>query len=77
MTAASIHHLSHRQREVMDLVALGWSSARIATHLGLSKRTVENHRAHASRRLGLRGSNALLRWALLNPAASAPPESIE
>ena len=68
--------LSDRQRQILHLVAAGWTSPRIAGHLGLSRRTVENHRAHACRRLGLRGNHALLRWALLH-AVSDPAEPIE
>ncbi|WP_420467368.1 response regulator transcription factor [Panacagrimonas sp.] len=74
------HRLSTRQREVLQLVATGWSSVRIAAHLGLSTRTVENHRAHACRRLGLRGPNALLRWTwqhLDQPAAGPANREIE
>lgn len=68
--------LSDRQRQILHLVAAGWTSPHIARHLGLSPRTVENHRAHACRRLGLRGNHALLRWALLH-AGVGPTEPIE
>jgi FixJ family two-component response regulator len=36
--------LSPRQREVMDLVAAGFSSKQIAARLGISHRTVERPR---------------------------------
>jgi len=36
-------HLTPRQREVLDLIAAGRSTAEIATELGLSTETVRNH----------------------------------
>lgn len=46
--------LSAREREVLRFLAEGMSSKEIASHLGLSVRTVENHRAHIVKRTGLR-----------------------
>ncbi|WP_081504210.1 chemotaxis protein CheB [Sphingomonas sp. PAMC 26621] len=43
--AAHVGELTGRQREVMDLVLAGHPSKNIATDLGISQRTVENHRA--------------------------------
>jgi len=43
--------LSPREREVMDLVAHGQSNKSIAKLLGLSARTVANHRAHILRKM--------------------------
>jgi len=46
--------LSVRERDVLRFVAEGLSSKEIAECLGLSVRTVENHRASITRRTGLR-----------------------
>lgn len=46
--------LSPRERDVLRLVAEGLSSKEIAGLLGLSVRTVENHRGNISRRTGLK-----------------------
>ena len=43
--AAHVGDLTARQREVMDLVLAGHPSKNIAADLGISQRTVENHRA--------------------------------
>ncbi|MGY2736897.1 two-component system CheB/CheR fusion protein [Sphingomonas sp. UYP23] len=43
--AAHVDDLTVRQREVMDLVLAGHPSKNIAADLGISQRTVENHRA--------------------------------
>ena len=46
--------LSPRERDVLRFLAEGMSSKEIADRLGLSVRTVENHRGNISRRTGLR-----------------------
>jgi two-component system, NarL family, response regulator NreC len=56
--------LTEREREVLKLVALGHTSTEIASILVLSVRTVEMHRAHVNRKLGVRSRAALVRWAL-------------
>ncbi len=56
--------LSAREREVLTLVAAGLSSKEAAARLGVSPRTVENHRAHLQRKLGLHGAAELTRFAL-------------
>ena len=45
--------LTARQRRVLKMVALGWTSKRIARELGLSRRTVDTHRANIMKRLGV------------------------
>lgn len=56
--------LSATERQVFTLVASGRSSHEIAASLNVSIRTVDNHRANIAKKLGLRGSNALLKYAL-------------
>lgn len=58
--------LSPTQLEVVKLIAQGLSSKEIGTELGISYRTVENHRFRIIEKLGLKGSNSLLRYALEN-----------
>jgi two-component system CheB/CheR fusion protein len=67
--AKQIAGLSARQREVMKLVLAGHPSKNIAADLGISQRTVENHRAQIMRRTGAKSLPALARVALA--AASA------
>jgi DNA-binding NarL/FixJ family response regulator len=61
--ALRIATLSARQREVMDSVVEGVASKVIAYELGISQRTVENHRAAMMRKLGVRSIAALARVA--------------
>lgn len=44
--------LSDREREVLQLVAEGYTSTRIAARLHISPRTVETHRASVMRKMG-------------------------
>jgi len=62
--ASSIAGLTARQREVMDLVLAGHPSKNIAADLGVSQRTVENHRAAVMKKTGSRSIPALIRLAL-------------
>lgn len=57
--------LSEREREVLQLAAQGLSNAEIAARLFISPRTVETHRAHLMRKLGLRSHVDLVRYAIL------------
>jgi two-component system response regulator FixJ len=49
--AALIAHLTPREREVMELLATGAPSKQIAYRLGLSRKTVDVHRAHIMMKL--------------------------
>ena len=56
--------LTTRQRQVMDLVIAGYPSKNIAADLGISQRTVDNHRAAVMRKTGSKSLPALVRTAL-------------
>jgi two-component system, NarL family, response regulator NreC len=56
--------LTSREREVLQLAAEGKTSQEIAACLHISPRTVENHRAHLMRKLGLQNQTDLVRHAL-------------
>lgn len=58
--------LSEREKEVLRLVALGYTSAEIAHQLNLSAKTVDTYRARGMEKLGLRNRAALVRFALHN-----------
>ncbi|WP_239992163.1 CheR family methyltransferase [Rhodopila globiformis] len=68
------HHvagLTPRQRQVMDLVLAGHPSKNISADLGISQRTVENHRAAIMKRLGVKSLPALARVALAATGADS------
>jgi two-component system response regulator NreC len=56
--------LTPREVEVLRLIALGHTSVETAHKLHLSPRTVETHRAHIHRKLGLATRAELVRYAL-------------
>jgi len=65
MAAAShLNGLTMRQRQILDLVLAGHPSKNIAADLGISQRTVENHRAAIMRKTGSRSIPALIRLAV-------------
>ncbi|HUW80892.1 MAG TPA: CheR family methyltransferase, partial [Acidocella sp.] len=57
--------LTTRQREIMDMVLAGMASKNIAATLGISQRTVENHRAAIMAKTGIKSIPALARLAML------------
>lgn len=60
--AAACHAaLTARQRKVMDMVLAGQPSKNIAADLGISQRTVENHRAEIMHRMGVHSLPELAR----------------
>jgi len=62
--ASHMAELTPRQRQIMDLVLAGHPSKNIAADLGISQRTVENHRALIMKKTGSKSLPALARLAL-------------
>jgi len=58
------NRLSQREVEVLRLIALGHTSVEIARLLHLSPRTIETHRAHIHKKLGLKTRAELVRYSL-------------
>ena len=62
--ASPLDRLSPREREILQLVAEGKSSARIAEVLSLSVKSVETYRARLMQKLGLGDLPSLVRFAI-------------
>ncbi len=62
--ATRVASLTIRQRQVLDLVLAGFPSKNIAADLGISQRTVDNHRAAVIRKTRSKSIPALVRAAL-------------
>jgi DNA-binding NarL/FixJ family response regulator len=60
--------LTESERRILRMIAHGKSSKEIADELYIHYRTVENRRTAICQKLGLRGSNALLKFALQKKA---------
>jgi len=58
--------LTHRERQVVQLIAEGKINKQIASILDISVKTVETHRASAMQKLNLRTTADLVRYAVRN-----------
>jgi two-component system response regulator NreC len=67
--------LSEREREVLVLVARGYTAAEIGAQLSLSPKTVETYRLRGMEKLGMHTRAALIQFALAHNllAESSPP----
>jgi two-component system CheB/CheR fusion protein len=62
--ATQVASLTTRQRQILELVLAGHPSKNIAADLGISQRTVDNHRAAIMKKTGSKSMPALIRTAL-------------
>ena len=63
---SELEHLTPMEKQILDLIAKSFSSREIANRLSVTIRTIETHRYNIAQKLGLKGSYALLRYALAN-----------
>ena len=63
ITGGPLHALSPREREIFDLAVRGFSNQGIAGELFISVKTVETHRAHINKKLGVHSAAELIRFA--------------
>jgi DNA-binding CsgD family transcriptional regulator len=52
------HRLTRREKEILDLVARGLAAKQVATQLGISPKTVEQHKTRIFAKLGVRNQTA-------------------
>jgi two-component system response regulator NreC len=62
--ATATSPLSAREREVLQLIAEGWSTKQIASHLYVSIKTIETHRRQIMKKLDLHSIADLTKYAL-------------
>ena len=70
--AEHVSGLTTRQRDIMERVLAGHPSKNIAMDLGISQRTVENHRAAIMRKTGAKSLPALARLAIAAVGSDIP-----
>jgi len=63
-SSRSLESLSDRERQVLELVALGFTHKEVGESLSLSVKTVETYRSRLAEKLGLRSRAELVRFAL-------------
>ena len=69
--------LTAREREVLQLVAEGLTTRKIAERLNIDAKTVETHRTNMMRKLGVRDVVSLVKFAIRNGLVvddGPPPE---
>jgi DNA-binding NarL/FixJ family response regulator len=66
VASPALKSLSERERDVVHLIALGYTNQEIGKKLFISVRTVDTHRAHVMRKLGLETRAELVMFALAN-----------
>ncbi len=69
----ALRKLSHRQRQVLQLIAAGHSTRDVARRLRLSVKTVETHRAQVMKRLDIHDLASLVRFAVAVGIVPAAP----
>ncbi len=71
-TASGLNRLSRREREIFRLVVAGRGSKEIASKLFISIKTVDTHRTNINRKLGVRTTASLIRFAAAHGIEIAP-----
>ncbi len=56
--------LSKREKEVVQLVAMGYKNREVAEKLGIAAKTVETHRANIMNKLALRNVAQVIHYAI-------------
>ena len=74
-TAARTANLTERQQEILALIVAGIPSRDIARRLDRSLKTIEAHRSHIMRRLGVKNLASLVRVALAHDLVFIGTES--
>jgi DNA-binding NarL/FixJ family response regulator len=64
--SAALEPLSERERDILYLLALGYTNQEVGKRLFISVRTVDTHRAHIMRKLQLDTRAELVMFALAN-----------
>jgi len=61
--ASADHRLTDREREILKLIAEGYTNQQIAELLYLSIKTIQTHRAHLMEKLGLHDRTEIVKYA--------------
>ena len=69
----SVEHLTRREREVLELIALGHSNKRIALELGVAEKTVKTHVGHLLAKLGVADRTQAALFAVQHGLAGGRP----
>jgi predicted ATPase/DNA-binding CsgD family transcriptional regulator len=76
-TRADLGHLTRREREILELLAVGHSDAEIANRLFISQRTVNNHVHAILNKLGAHNRTQAATYARVQSTGTIAPEAVE
>jgi two-component system NarL family response regulator len=65
--------LTRREAEILRMLAHGYSNREIAVRLNVSAKTIETHRSNMNRKLALRNTVDLIRFAAAHGIGGPPP----
>lgn len=65
-TEFEIDGLTEREKEIVQLICIGYSNGEISMALSLSQRTIENHRLRISKKTGCKTIAELVVFAIRN-----------
>jgi two-component system, NarL family, response regulator NreC len=68
--ASPVESLSRREREILQLVAEGHRSAKIASLISISRKSVDTYRCRLMQKLGMRGLCDIVKFAIRNGLTS-------
>ncbi|MDQ4076424.1 MAG: response regulator transcription factor [Chloroflexota bacterium] len=71
--APDIFALTNRERQVLELIGLGWDNARIAAELHLAEQTIRNYATRIYDKLNLSSRPEAIVWAREHGLIDAPP----
>lgn len=71
----ALHGLTSREREIFQCLACGMSVKEISTELALSPYTVYTHLSNIRRKIGVKKTADMIRYALENPLVLSGPSS--
>ena len=70
-SGAARNALTLRELEVVKLIAADLTAKQIAARLGITAETANYHRFEIRRRLGVKGTAGIVRWAIRNGVIEA------
>jgi len=64
VAAKQLSTLSHRERQILELISQGFATKEAAAKLGISYKTADSHRSHIFKKLGLHETASVVRFAV-------------
>ncbi|WP_242674335.1 response regulator transcription factor [Marinobacter halodurans] len=73
--SASLNNLTHRERQILHLLAKGQTLNEIADQLAISNKTVSTHKARLMRKSGINNNAELIAYAMRHRVIEYEPQT--